>query len=107
MTLIAKLGVITLLSEEYDLCELGAKYGTPCPIAAGNINIAITAQVPSAVPSIQVTAFVLGTDADGNQIMCLEGPMTLKAGHAYEPPSQPIESLPSPEIVHVEISSSN
>ncbi len=80
MSLIAKLGLITVLSEDFDLCELGAQYGSPCPIPAGNIQIAITAQVPAQIPSIKVTAIVLGTDPDGNEIMCLEGPLQLKAG---------------------------
>ncbi|XP_065914004.1 putative phosphatidylglycerol/phosphatidylinositol transfer protein DDB_G0278295 [Dysidea avara] len=68
---VAKYGIITVLDQSYDVCDLVQQIGKQCPIPAGPLSGSATTMVPSDVPPGKYHADIEGTDQDGKPMICL------------------------------------
>mmetsp|Transcript_17487 Transcript_17487/g.27920 ORF Transcript_17487/g.27920 Transcript_17487/m.27920 type:complete len:163 (+) Transcript_17487:141-629(+) len=89
--LVAKVGPITVLNEQGDICKsqkfvlpenAGYLYynAVPCPISKGaNVQVAMTAFITSAAPDDTVTISVTATDSGTkNEILCIDTTAVVK-----------------------------
>ncbi len=69
----AKVGPVTVVQQTVDICKLSTEQGFPCPIAAGQQTLNITVVIPENTPKLSYNIKGVAKNADGKQIVCIEG----------------------------------
>jgi hypothetical protein len=70
----AKLGLIPIFTQTFDLCAQAATANITCPIAAGtDVVLSVTQPIAAAVPAGSFTLQVKALATDGKEILCLSG----------------------------------
>lgn len=67
---VAKYGLITILDQEYNVCDLVQDINMTCPLAAGPLSGSATTHVPGDVPGGKYHVDVSATDQDGGKLLC-------------------------------------
>ncbi|KAF5359309.1 hypothetical protein D9756_003361 [Leucocoprinus leucothites] len=69
-----KLGLIKLLTKEFDLCEEArkAELSVQCPVQPGHYTVEHKVTLPKEVPRAKFTVDVLGYTVDDDDLMCLK-----------------------------------
>jgi len=62
---------IKVLDQQYDLCALSAKGGTPCPLAVGPFNLTIAELMPIAAPAGRYTGRASIAAPDAAPVTCV------------------------------------
>jgi len=76
MEAVGTLGSLEVYRQTFDMCEESAKAGQPCPVEPGRRTLTSGMPVPEDVPpGVTVHIKVIGKDADGSNIFCVEGDM--------------------------------
>lgn len=69
-----KLGLIKLLSKQFDLCEekeIWKGTGLQCPLEAGHYRVTKSVNLPKEIPPAKYTVYMLGYTSDEEELFCL------------------------------------
>jgi len=66
-----KLGLITIVKIDLPLCSIIEPY-EPCPVKPGPINLSVSVDLPSQIPSGHYTGNVKAVDQNNEQLACIQ-----------------------------------
>jgi hypothetical protein len=75
MVVTAKLGVLTVAVQTYDICAESAKSGIPCPIAPGLHDLKSMVEMPAGVqvpPFVTINIQARAYNGDGSGLFCFD-----------------------------------
>ncbi|KAM4056636.1 ML domain-containing protein [Hirsutella rhossiliensis] len=76
--LVVKMGLLTLVNREEDLCDQVRHVDLECPIKNGTMNIVKTVSLPGHIPPGPFTVEANARTADDKPITCLQGNVVLE-----------------------------
>ncbi|KAF9433802.1 Phosphatidylglycerol/phosphatidylinositol transfer protein [Entomortierella beljakovae] len=68
---VAKVGVIKLLTKKFDFCEESVKVDKPCPVASGEQYLQHSVELPKEIPPGKYVVNIQVHNPDGQQVTCL------------------------------------